>query len=95
MVFGTDLLGTMHEYQLLEFELRGAFQTPIEVIRSATIVAAELFQMSEDLGEIKVGALADIISVDGNPLDDLGVLQSPDRFLKLIMKAGQIHKEDC
>ena len=48
-----------------------------------------------DLGEIKVGALADIISVDGNPLDDLGVLQSPDRLLKLIMKAGRIYKEDC
>ncbi len=95
MVFGTDLLGTMHEHQLLEFELRGAFQKPVEVIRSATIVAAELFQMSEDLGEIKVGALADIISFDGNPLDDLGVLQSPDRFLKLIMKAGRIYKEDC
>lgn len=93
MVFGTDLLGTMHEHQLLEFALRGEFQKPIEVIRSATCVAAELFQMSGEIGEIKVGALADIITVDGNPHEDLGVPQLPDKHLKFVMKAGRIYKD--
>lgn len=94
MVFGTDLLGTMHEHQLLEFALRGEFQKPIDVIRSATNVAAELFQMSGEIGEIKIGSMADIITVKGNPLEDLGVLQSPDENLKLIMKAGRIYKDE-
>ena len=94
MVFGTDLLGTMHDHQLLEFALRGEFQQPIDVIRSATNIAAELFQMSGEIGEIKTGAMADIISVEGNPLEDLGVLQSPEKNLKLIMKAGTIYKNE-
>ena len=38
------------------------------------------------------GARADLLAVDGNPLEDLGVLQDPDRRLKLIMKGGTIHK---
>ena len=94
MVFGTDLLGTMHEHQLLEFALRGEFQKPIDVIRSATNVAAELFQMTGDIGQIKPGAFADIIAVTGNPLEDLGVLQNPDKFLKMIIKAGTVFKDE-
>ena len=94
MVFGTDLLGTMHEHQLLEFALRGEFQKPIDVIRSATNVAADLFQMTDDIGQIKPGAFADIIAVSGNPLEDLGILQKPDKFLKLIMKAGKVYKNE-
>jgi imidazolonepropionase-like amidohydrolase len=94
MVFGTDLLGTMHEHQLLEFALRGEFQKPIDVIRSATNVAADLFQMSDNIGQIKPGAFADIISVKGNPLEDLGILQKPTKFLKLIIKGGKIYKNE-
>ena len=94
MVFGTDLLGTMHEHQLLEFALRGEFQKPIDVIRSATNVAADLFQMSDNIGQIKPGAFADIISVSGNPLEDLGILQKPTKFLKLIIKGGKIYKNE-
>ncbi|GIS90078.1 MAG: hypothetical protein CM1200mP20_01190 [Pseudomonadota bacterium] len=43
MVYGTDLLGPMHRHQLLEFSIRSAFQSPSEVIASATVTAAELF----------------------------------------------------
>lgn len=94
MVFGTDLLGSMHEHQLLEFALRGEFQKPIDVIRSATSVAADLFQMSGEIGELVPGAYADMIAVDGNPLEDLGVLQNPGKFLKLVMKSGEIYKNE-
>ncbi len=93
MVFGTDLLGLMHRHQLLEFKIRSAFQTPAEVIRSATLTAAELFQMEGEIGEVSEGARADLIVVDADPLSDIGVLQSPDRHLKIVMKDGVIYKD--
>ena len=93
MVFGTDLLGPMHQHQLREFKIRSAFQTPAELIRSATIKAAELFQMEGEIGEIIDGARADLIAYDRNPLEDISVLQAPEQHLKLIMKDGRIYKD--
>lgn len=65
--FGTDLLGETHDAQSDEFVLRGAVQPAIDVIRSATIVNAEMLGRSEDLGAVKPGAYADLLLVDGNP----------------------------
>lgn len=92
MVFGTDLLGPMHRHQLLEFKIRSKFQTPAEIIRSATLTAAQLFQMEGDIGEVTVGARADLIAIDGDPLADIALLQDPDRHLKLVSKDGVIFK---
>jgi imidazolonepropionase-like amidohydrolase len=94
LVFGTDLLGSMHVHQLLEFALRGEFQKPIDVIRSATSVAADLFNMTGRIGVVAPGAYADLIVLDGNPLDDLGVLQRPDQYLKVVMKEGVLHRNE-
>ena len=92
MVYGTDLLGPMHRHQLLEFSIRGAFQSPQELIASATVTAAELFDMTDDIGALTLGKRADIIAVSGNPLEDIGVLQDPEKYLKLVMKDGKIYK---
>ena len=92
MVFGTDLLGPMHRHQLLEFKIRSAFQTPAEIIRSATLNAAELFQLEGEIGEVVPGARADLIAVEGDPLTDITVLQEPDRFLKFVAKDGVIFR---
>ena len=94
MVYGTDLLGTMHRHQLNEFALRGEVMEPIDVIRSATSTAAELFQMEGEIGVVEPGARADLLVVDGNPLQDLGVLQKPEQFLKAIMKDGVFCKRE-
>ena len=40
------------------------------------------------------GALADLLVIDGNPLEDIRVLTTPDRTLKLIMKDGRVYKND-
>jgi len=93
MVFGTDLLGSMHRHQLLEFSLRGAFHSPLQMIRSATMNAAELFGEAGGLGVVEPGARADLLAVDGDPLADIGVLQDPDRRLRLIVKGGTIYKD--
>ena len=93
LVYGTDLLGPMHRYQLDEFAIRGEVLKPIDVIRSATSTAARLFQREGELGVIAPGARADLLVVEGNPLDDLGIMREPERNLKLIVKDGAIYKD--
>jgi len=93
MVYGTDLLGIMQRHQLKEFEIRGAFQTPAEIVRSATATAADLFNMTGEIGEAVEGARADLIAVAGNPLEDNRVLQNPEENLKLVVKDGRIFKD--
>ena len=93
MVFGTDLLGVMHRHQLREFQIRSEFQSPIDTIRAATLNAARLFRMEQELGQIKHGYHADLIAYDGNPLEDISVLQDPDAYLKLIIQRGVVVKD--
>jgi len=94
IVYGTDLLGAMHRHQLREFAIRGEVQPPIDVIRAATVNAAQLFGMEGEVGVVAPGARADLLVVDGNPLEDLGVLQKPEKYLKAVMKGGTFHKKE-
>lgn len=89
MAFGTDLFGSLHSYQSHEFSLRSEVQTPIEVIRSATIDAAALFNMSGRIGELVPGADADLLVIDGDPTRDLNLLQEQGRFMDVIMARGK------
>jgi len=88
MAFGTDLFGPMHRHQAREFSLRAEIQKPIDVIRAATLHAAELFQMPGEIGVIAPGARADLLVVDGDPLADLNRLQEQGRYMDVIMKDG-------
>ncbi len=92
MAYGTDLLGELHQHQSEEFLIRASALPALEVLRSATTVAAELLRMEGRLGVIAPGAFADLVAVDGNPLDGFEVLQEQGRYLPLIMKAGQVVK---
>ena len=89
LVYGTDLLGPMQRHQLSEFSLRAQVQSPIDVIRSATCHAAELFNEVGETGVVESGARADLLVVDGNPLDDLGCLQDPAEHLMAIIQSGR------
>lgn len=92
LVYGTDLLGDMQRRQLEEFKILGEIIPAVDVIKSATITAAELMNMVGKIGEIVAGAKADLLVMDGNPLDDLEVLQDPENNLRIIMKDGVIYK---
>ena len=88
---GSDLLGVeFHQLQGGELELRGMHQKPIDVLRSATSINAEILQMSGKLGCIAPGAYADILVLNGNPFEDLGLFKDAARNLPLIMKGGEI-----
>jgi len=97
IVYGTDLLGDMHEDQLTEFTLRREVQSPVEIIRSATLVAARLLRLEGQVGMIRPGAFADLLVLDGNPLEDISVLTQPEQRLRLIMSRGRVmrHRLDA
>ena len=92
MGFGTDLLGTMHQHELTEFAIRAQVLSPLEILKSATAVNADLLNRGGELGCVKADALADLIVVDGNPLEDLGLMSGQGEKIPLVMKGGRIYK---
>jgi imidazolonepropionase-like amidohydrolase len=90
--FGSDLLGQLQEEQSREFLLRAQVVSPLEAIRSATLIGAEIVRMPGRLGIIEPGAIADLLLVDGDPVVNLELLQHQGRSLAAIMKAGRFHK---
>ncbi len=92
MAFGSDLLGQLQPDQSKEFAIRSEILSPLEILRSATLVGAELLGRTGELGVVAPGALADLLVVDGDPLRDLTLLQGQGEHLSLIMKAGALYK---
>ncbi|MDW9985619.1 amidohydrolase family protein [Sinorhizobium meliloti] len=92
MAYGSDLLGALQRHQSEEFVIRGSVLPPHEVIASATSVAAKLLRMEGKIGTISPGAFADLIVVDGNPLNDLSLLTRQGQHMTLIMRGGVIVK---
>ena len=93
MAFGTDLLGESHRLQSEEFKLRAGVLGAAETLRAATIHAAHVLRMDGRLGVIAPGATADLLLVDGNPLQDISVLLGQGEHLKLIVQDGKVVKD--
>lgn len=90
ITFGTDVGAYEHGTSAQEFERMVAYgMKPIDAIRSATLRGAELLRMENQIGTIEPGKYADIIAVQGNPLQDISALQN----VSFVMKAGQIYKQ--
>jgi len=89
VVFGTDLLGHMHERQSSEFLLRAGVMSPVQLLQSATIQAARLMRQEGQIGQIVPGAWADLLIVDGDPTLDASVLAQPQQAITLLMQAGR------
>lgn len=86
LAFGTDAGVIRHGQNAKEFiELAALGMKPIDAIRAATVEGSKAVGLAGQTGVLKVGALADIIAVEGNPLDDLTALQK----VTFVMKAGQ------
>ncbi len=91
VVFGTDLLGHMHDRQSGEFDLRLQAMNPVQALQSATLVAAQLMRQEGQLGELVAGAWADLLVVEGDPTRELSMLTRP-AGLRLIVQGGRIVK---
>jgi len=90
MAYGTDLLGAMQRRQCTEFTLRSEVVPPADLVRAATINGARLMRLDHEIGQIKAGFHADLIVVDGNPLEDIACLASPQDNLRLVMQQGRV-----
>jgi imidazolonepropionase-like amidohydrolase len=92
--FGTDLLGETYSWQPREFSLRKQIFSPLEILRQATSTNAAILQQEGKLGCIATGAHADLLVVDGDPLKDIELLAASGRHLRLIMRAGEIVRNE-
>lgn len=90
IAFGTDAGVYKHGLNWLEFGFMiEAGMKPMDAIKAATINAADLLGMKDELGTIEAGKLADIVAVDGDPLTDSKVFGK----VVMVMKDGKIYKE--
>lgn len=101
VAFGGDFFGAPMIYaaQSREFGARLKWFTPAEILQQATGVNGELLALSGQrnpypgrVGVIEPGAMADLLVVDGNPLEDIRVLEEPEKNLRLIVKDGRVVK---
>ncbi len=94
--FSTDFIQGKYRALPQEFMNRARYWTPAEVLNQATAQSAEIIRMSGELnrhgdfGEIREGWVADLLLINGEPLEDLSVLEDPSTALALIMKDGRI-----
>lgn len=92
VAYGSDLLGQLQVDQSREFQIRSEVLPAIEIIRSATTIAAKVVKHEGKLGCLAPGAFADLIVVDGNPLWNIDLLAGQGEHIPLIMKDGALHK---
>jgi len=92
VAFGTDCGVSPHGSNALEFVYMVEAGMPaMAAIRSATMTSAELLGVQEELGSIRAGKLADIIAVNGNPLQDISLLQQ----VSFVMKDGTVYRNEA
>lgn len=91
IAFGTDVGGfDWGTDPAIEFPLMVKYgMTPAQALRAATVTAAELLGMENDLGSIAAGKYADMVAVKGDPLNDISLLQKVD----FVMKGGEVYKQ--
>jgi imidazolonepropionase-like amidohydrolase len=92
IVFGTDMGGILWtEPMAQEFPRMAEFgMSPAEIIKSATSRAADMLDMTGQIGVVAPGAFADVIAVNGDPLHDINALGS----VTFVMKDGGVFRNE-
>lgn len=90
--FGSDLLGQLQNDHCNEFIIRREVMNGPDIIRSATLINAEIVNQAGKIGELVPGAFADLLVVDGDPYRDISVLLGEGRNLAGIMLNGRFVK---
>jgi imidazolonepropionase-like amidohydrolase len=94
MGFGSDLLGPSQRLQSDEFRIRSDVLGNAAALAAATTTAAEVLGLPGKLGCIAPGAWADMIVVDGNPLEDISCMLGQGERIPLVMKGGEIQFDE-
>lgn len=90
IAFGTDVGAFEHGTSVRELRRMVDYgMSPLDAIRTATIRGAELLRMEKQIGTVEPGRYADIIAVQGDPLKDIGAMES----VVFVMKAGEVYKK--
>ena len=91
IAFGTDAGVYPHGDNALQFAYMVEYgMTEMEAIQAATLRAADLMGLSAEIGSLSPGHWADLIAVEGDPLEDITVLEN----VALVMKGGEIVKDE-
>jgi imidazolonepropionase-like amidohydrolase len=88
---GADVVGPGTPYKGLELELKARVLGPMEAILSATKMNSKLMEMENQVGTVEEGKYADLLLVDGDPLEDIKVFQDRDKLV-MIMQQGKFVK---
>ncbi|HTH59006.1 MAG TPA: amidohydrolase family protein [Paraburkholderia sp.] len=100
--FGTDLIfspalaprqGTMLTHLTRWYSAADALKMATGMNGQLLALSGERNPYPAKLGVVEEGAYADLLLVDGNPLDDLSVIANPDRSLRVVMKDGRVYKD--
>jgi imidazolonepropionase-like amidohydrolase len=89
---GSDLLGPRQRRRAAEIVAKATLLGPLEAILSATRVNAELFRMGDRIGTVETGKDADLVLVEGQPLEDIGLLVDA-RNIPLVVQGGIVMKD--
>lgn len=93
--FGTDLFGAdFHPMQSNEFRYRAEVERSIDILFSATSVSAKIMQQAGRIGQISEGALADMVVLNGNPLEDISIFERWQADMPMVMKGGAFVRND-
>ena len=91
IAFGTDAGIYPHGKNADEFsKMVELGMTPMDALRSATVVTARLFGLDHEKGTIEAGRIADLIAIDGDPLSDIAVMRNVDG----VIKSGELVKRN-
>ena len=88
---GSDMFGTGDVSRAWEIELKAEIMGPMASIISATRTNAQLLGMQDHLGTIEAGKIADMIAVEGNPLDDVSLLKDANN-VEMVVQTGRVVK---
>ncbi len=89
---GSDLLGDSVSLMGQEIALQAQAQGSLDAIRSATLVNARLMRLGDQIGSVEAGKLADLVVVDGDPVENPALLGDMNKIV-IVVKDGEIAKD--
>ena len=88
----TYVIGPGQPFKPIKIELKAKIMGPMRVTVSATKTNAKILKMEDKIGTAEPGKFADLILLNGNPLDDMSLFQNYKEKLLLIIQNGKIYK---